>query len=200
MMERKEFYAMLEKVEGGADLVRSAKGIFSGLDEEAKGYRTERDTATTQNTTLADQIKTLTEKAGKLDEVTGQKTGFENQLAEMQKTLDLVITERDDEKKISAQLAGEKKTSALHKHFHDSVSEAFGSQGANDAVAVSLSKLGYSEDGKMSYDGKFEGEATEAFKADNQRFLMNKGTGTSGGESSGFSSDFEAKKAQMLRD
>jgi len=180
-VDRKAFYSALEKIEGSEDVKAMAKTLFEGSDAESKKYREASEGFEKQLETLSEDMDGLKIKLDESTTNTVPKTEMEKQMLVIQKTLDGITKERDDERSINEKNTAEKKQGALEKHFFDSVSESFGAVGAGDAVAVSLGKLGYSESGEMEYGGKIGDDAVELFKTDNSRFTVNRGTSTSGG-------------------
>ncbi len=206
MMERKEVYETLEKIEGGEAVKNAVKSLLYGLDQDVKRYRENSESLDSKLKELGEEMGTL---KGQLEESNNngvQKTELEKLVADMNKKLTAVETElgtvrdeRDTVKKQNEQQTAERKQTELEKYFYNSVSESFGAVGAGDAVAVSLAKLGYSEEGEMQYSGVTGDSAIEQFKADNARFVENKGTGTSGqnGVNTG---DVNPFMAEMLAD
>ena len=125
------------------------------------------------------------------------------QLADMQKSLDVLTTERDEAKQAAEQAALEKKNNDLSSHFTKSVIDSFGAENAEMAVGFGMAKglIKYTESGEMGYKDKVGNEAIEAFRVDNARLIQNKGTNTSGGNNSAESNNYISElEAQMLRD
>ena len=196
-MDRRALYSAMEKLDGGKELVTGAKALFANVDDEAKTHREANDETEKQRLALENENKTLKEKS----ENTVPKTEMEKQLNAIQETLAGITKERDDEKALNESHTAEKKQAALEKHFTDAGLEGFGAIGSADAVAVSKSKLSYTEDGKMQYGDKVGDEGVEAFKADNARFLVNKGTHTPpASTTTGTPEASTALRDQMLRD
>jgi hypothetical protein len=197
MASRKEIYEKLESIEGGESIRDALKELFQADDTKLQ------ETVDALKSTKGDMAKLSEEFEGlkAASSETVPKTEMEKAIADMQKTLKGITEERDAEKAINEKNAAEKKQSALEKHFFDSVAEPFGAVGAGDAVTVSRSKMGYTEDGEISYSGKVGDEAVELFRTDNSRFMPNKGTYTNGGNNEPSSNGFvDSLRAQMLRD
>jgi hypothetical protein len=104
----------------------------------------------------------------------------------------------------ASNLEMEKRSGELSSHFTSAVLDSFGSKNAEMAVGYGMANgsISYGEDGAMGYNGKFGDDAIEAFKTDNSHLIQNRGTGTSGGESSSSSSSnfVDSLREQMLRD
>ena len=197
MASRKEIYEKLEAIEGGESIRDALKELFQADDTKLQEAVDSLKTAKGDMQTLKEEFDGL--KSASADTV--PKTEMEKAISEMQKTLKEITDERDAEKAINEKNAAEKKQSALEKHFFDSVADPFGAVGAGDAVAVSKDKMGYNEEGEMSYSGKIGDEAIELFRTDNARFMPNKGTSTTGGNNEGSNSGYvDELRAQMLRD
>lgn len=188
---RVKIYDALDKIEGTGDVKALVKSVLENSDKESKKYREsseEFEKKLDKITTEFGDIKNKLEVANS-DGV--EKTELEKLVAELTNTVKTITSERDTEKQEKEELkieadktAGEKRQGKLEKHFLDLTTETFGATGASDAVAVSRSKLSYSEGGDMMYDGKTGDEGAELFKTDNKRFLLNKGTSTNGGRQS----------------
>ena len=200
-MSREKMYSAVEKVDGGSALVDMIKAEFKIVDGEAKDHREDATTAREELKNANVINEGLEEKIKTAGETTVPKTEMEKQLNAITETLAGITKERDDEKALNESHTAEKKQAALEKHFTDAGLEGFGAIGSADAVAVSKPKLSYTEDGKMQYGDKVGDEGVEAFKADNARFLVNKGTHTPpASTTNGTPEASTALRDQMLRD
>ena len=197
MASRKEIYEKLESIEGGESIKDALKELFQADDKKLQDSEDSLKAVKGDLSTIKEEFEGL--KSASADTV--PKTEMEKAIAEMQKTLKAITDERDAEKAINEKNAAEKKQSDLEKHFFDAVSEPFGAVGAGDAVAVSKGKMGYNEEGEMSYSGKVGDEALELFRTDNARFMPNRGTSTTGGNSEQNDTSYiDSLREQMLRD
>lgn len=195
-MGRKEIYSQIEKLEGGEVILKELKAKFQEDDDK---LQKEIDINKTLKTEFGD-LQTSMEELKATTKDTVPKTELEKQMTTMQKTLEAITTERDDEREKNEAVVAEKKQNDLQKHFFDMVAEPYGAVGASDAVAVSASKMGYDEEGNMSYGGKVGDEAGEQFKVDTSRFMQNNGHNTQSGNAAP-QNDFVADlREQMLRD
>jgi len=183
-VKRKDLFKTIRDMDGGEDLEKMVEALFGEADAESKKYRVASEGFESQLEKLTTDFDGIKSQLEESTTNTVPKTEMEKQMLAIQKTLDGITKERDDERSINEKNSAEKKQGVLEKHFFDSVSSSFGVVGAGDAVAVSLGKLGYSESGEMEYNGISGDDAVESFKTDNARFLENKGTSTSGGSSS----------------
>ena len=204
MASRKEIYEKLESIEGGESIKDSLKELFQADDKKLQDSEDSLKAVKGDLSTLRDEFDGL--KSASADTV--PKTQLEQVVAEMKKELGVISKERDEEKQLrikeqelNEKNEVEKKQAALEKHFFDSISEPFGAVGASDAVKVSKDKMAYTDEGDMSYSGKVGDEALELFRTDNARFMPNRGTSTTGGNSEQNDTSYiDSLREQMLRD
>lgn len=198
-MSRKEIYEFLEKAEGGEAIKAMLKTQFTEDDKKLQDSVDALNASKREATTLQSSFDELKQAS----EGTVPKTEMEKTIAEMQKTLDGITTERDEANKLAQDAAAEKKNGELNSHFSKAVIDAFGAKNTEMAVGFGMSNgsISYTEDGEMSYNQKTGDEAIELFRTDNAHLVQNKGTGTRGGEGAGGQDSFVKElEAQMLRD
>ena len=172
MASRKDIYTQLESIEGGEAIKNALKELFQADDKKLQESDDALKALKGDTTSLNDQFEEL-KKAG---ESSVPKTEVEKQIADMQKSLDVLTTERDEAKQAAEQAATEKKNNDIRDFFSSAVVDGFGAKNAKRAVNDGLSDghIKYTDSGEMSYKGKVGDEAIEAFIENNDHFEIDR--------------------------